>query len=93
MKQDNETKISPHRLAEKFERQIKKAVMQDDASITEHNLQLMTDKEDGVYISKEDPGIVCCLVLEKRNGFLYLVTADRDEKKTNLENFLAKKIA
>ena len=93
MKQDDEITINPSQLAEKFERQIKKVVMQNNASITEGDLQLLTDKEDGVYISKEDPGTLCCLVLEKKEGVLYLVTADMTEKKTNLENFLAKKVA
>ena len=93
MQHNNEITIDPHRLAKKFERHIKKAVMQSDASITEHDLQLLTDKEDGVYVSKEDSGTLCCLVLEKKDGFIHLVTADMTEKKTNLENFLAKKIA
>ena len=79
---------SLHNLAEKFEDRIKKAVT-ERFSDSADELVLLTDKKDGVYISREDPSALCCLVVGKKSKFLYLVTAVIDEDQRELSNFSA----
>ena len=87
MNQDNE--VSPHRLAEKFEQQIKAAITNKFSGTTADDLRLLTDKEDGVYISEADPGTLCCLVVGLKDKYLYLVTGDIVKEKTELKHFNA----
>ncbi len=87
MNQNNE--VSLHRLVENFEQQIKEAITNKFSGTTADDLRLLTDKEDGVYISKADPGTLCCLVVGLKDKFLYLVTADISREKTALKYFNA----
>ena len=75
-----------HNLAEKLKKQIKKTITGQFSDAVD-DLVLLTDKKDGVYISKEDPSTLCCLVVGKKSKFLYLVTANMEENQERLSNF------
>lgn len=75
----------PHELARTFEAQIKNTVS-EKFSVPLDDLNLLLEDEDGVYLSREETGTLCCLVVGQKNGFLYLVTAKIEEGGKNLIN-------
>ena len=86
MEQDNQKTISPHELAKTFVAQIK-GVVAEKFSISPDDLALLLEDKDGVYLSKEEPDTLCCLVVGQKNGFLYLVTAKITGGGGSLDNF------
>ena len=60
-----------HELAKRYERQIKEAIA-ERFSVSVDGLLLLTDKEEGVFISEVDHSTFCCLALGKERGSLYL---------------------
>ena len=86
MEQDNQKIINPHELAKIFESQIKD-VISEKFSIASDDLALLLEDKDGIYLSKEEPHTLCCLVVGQKNGFLYLVTAKITEDGKGLDNF------
>ena len=86
MTQNNQKTINPHELAKFFETQIKKTVAEKFSVTTEELTLLLQDKE-GVYLSREKPDTLCCLVVGQGNGFLYLVTARIEEDGNSLTDF------
>ena len=81
-----------HNLAEKFEKHIKESIAQQFSDSADA-LVLLTDKKDGVYVSREDPATFCCLAVGKQSKFLYLVTATIGDDYQELSNFNAKVVA
>ena len=75
-----------HNLAEKYERQMKKTIA-EKFSVSPSELVLLTDKENGVYISREDPTTFCCMVVGRKSKFLYLATAHIDDTQETLSHF------
>jgi len=87
MEQDNNKEITHlHELARKFEPQIKGVIVKK-FSVTPDDLSLLSEDNDGVYLSKEEPDTLCCFVVGQKNGFLYLVTAKIREGGESLDNF------
>lgn len=76
-----------HALAEQHDAQIKQAVTERFPDDSADDLTPLTDKEDGVYISKEDSSAFCCLVVGSKSKHLFLVTALIDKEHKNLEFF------
>jgi len=70
---DNETIRNPHTLANKFAPEILSAVSAG-FNLLEEEVSLLSEDESGIYMSKEEPDMLCCLVLGNKNGHLYLVT-------------------
>ena len=68
-----------HALAEAYEEQIKETIA-EKFSVSVDELVLLTDKEDGVFISEIDFTTFCCLVLGKESRHLYSVTALPDRR-------------
>jgi hypothetical protein len=85
MEQDNQKTINPHELAKTFESQIK-GVVAEKFSVSPDELELLLEDKDGVYLSQEEPGTLCCFVVGQKNGFMYLVTGKIDEGGRNLTN-------
>lgn len=85
MEQDNQKTINPHELAKLFETQIK-GVVAEKFSISPDDLALLLEDKDGVYLSQEEPDILCCFVVGQKNGFLYLVTGKIEENGKSLTN-------
>jgi hypothetical protein len=56
------------------------------------SLSLLLEDADGVYISEENPSVLCCLITSTGTGHLYLATAVIEDE-NNLSNFLADVIA
>lgn len=83
---DTEKMISPHELAEKFEREIKETVAKKFAADGNY-LSLLLKDEDGAYWSREEEGTLCCLVVGEKDGHLYLVTAKMTEDGGRLTDF------
>ena len=81
-------KIQPHDLAKGFELAIKEKVS-ERFSVPLENLSLLLDDEDGVYISREDPDTLCCLVVDQKSGFLYVVTGKLGADQKQLETLKA----
>ena len=81
-----------HTLAEQYEAQIKEAIT-EKFSVPADELRLMTDQEEGVYISEVDPSALCCLAVGGGTGFLYRVIANIDENHETLTDFVAGIIA
>ena len=77
MEQDNQ-KINPHELARSCEYQIKEVIAKK-FSVSPDELELLLGDKDGVYMSQEEPNTLCCLVVGRKNGFLYLVTGKIEE--------------
>ncbi len=87
MHQDENIKIlSPHGLAKTFESFIKR-VIAEKFFLAPEDLLLLSEDKDGIYVSKEDPNILCCLVVGQKNGYLYLVTAKMIEGGKSLDTF------
>lgn len=78
--------LSPHELAQKFEAQIKRTLLEKFSVIPEE-LSLLAEDKDGVYLSKEEPNTLCCLVIDQKKGYMYLVAAKITENGKSLENF------
>lgn len=78
--------MKPHKLAKQFESKIKDTVANKFSVAPEELLPLFKDAS-GVYLSKEEPDTLCCLVLGQANGFLYLVTAKIENGGQRLNNF------
>lgn len=76
---------TPHELARKNEAVIKEAIGRK-FSILPEDLSLLTNDEDGVYFSEESPHTLCCIVVGKKNGFLYLVTSEVAPENQELKN-------
>lgn len=81
-----EKNLSPHELASKFQSQIKETVAQK-FSLASGELSLLLGDTAGVYISQEEPGTLCCLVVSQQNGHLYLVAAEIEKNGSILSNF------
>jgi hypothetical protein len=81
-------KIQPHDLAKSFESAIKSKVSERFPTSSE-DLSLLLDDEEGAYMSQEDPDTLCCFVVDRKNGFLYLVTGRFDIDRKQLENLKA----
>ena len=82
-----------HKLAEQYEAQIKETIAERFFDSVDE-LTLLTDREEGVYISEVDPSVLCCLVVGTRSGLLYKVMANIDENhKEPLANFIAGVVA
>ena len=79
---------SPKELARNFESVIKAKVAKKFAA-TLDNLNLLLEDEDGVYWSREEQGTLCCFVVNRESGLLYLVTGALGRDKKNLENLKA----
>jgi len=69
---DNEAIRNPYTLANKFAPEILGAVSAEFNLMEE--VSLLSEDESGIYMSKEEPDMLCCLVLGNKNGHLYLVT-------------------
>ena len=76
---------TPSDWAEDYRVEIEKC-LEANFSVSSDELKLLL-KEDGVYWSKEEPDTLCCLVVGKKNGFLYLVTGEVGADRKNLQNF------
>ncbi len=82
-----------HKLAEQYETQIKEAIAERFLDSVDE-LRLLTDQEEGVYISEVDPSVLCCLVIGTRSGLFYQAMANIDEnRKEPLANFIARVVA
>lgn len=82
-----------HKLAEQYETQIRETAAEKFFDAVDE-LRLLTDQEEGVYISEVDPSVLCCLVVGTRSGLLYQAMANYDENhKEPLANFVATVIA
>ncbi len=86
MNQNDQKVLNPHELAKSFEVQIKGAVVKK-FSVPQDDLSLLLGDKDGVYLSQEEPNTLCCLVVGKKNGFLYLVTGKVEGGKNQLSDF------
>lgn len=87
MYQDENNKIlSPYELAQAFTSKIK-GIIAEKFSLASEDLSLLLEDKDGVYVSKEEPDTLCCLVLGEKNGYLYLVTAKMTEGGKSLDTF------
>lgn len=71
---DNERRLSPHDLARKHADALVAAIVERFA-IQEPRLSLLLDDEAGVYMSDQEPDTLCGLVLDERDGHMYVVTA------------------
>ncbi len=76
----------PHNLARRFEDDIKNAIF-EGTGVSAGELELMLQDKDGVYFSEEQPNTLCCLVLGRENGHLYLATAEFSESDNTISNF------
>ena len=83
------TKTKPHNLIHKFEREVWEVIAEYSFD-PPHSLNLLTEEEGGVYVSREDPTSLCCLVIGKESKFLYLVTAVISKDQKTLSQFRAK---
>lgn len=86
MEHENSTTINPHELAKAFEAQIKKTVA-DRFEVSVDELELLLNDENGVYLSQEESGTLCCFVLGQKNGYLFLVTGKIGEDGKSLLDF------
>ena len=75
-------------LAKKFELSIKESISKK-FSVSLDDLSILFDDEEGIYLSKEEPLTLCCLVVGKGSGFLYVVVAKIDEDGLTLSDFRA----
>lgn len=93
-----------HQLAKKYEAEIKGAIIQGskdyfpspnypDLEDGPDMLTLLTRFEDGVYLSEIFASCLCCLVVSKKSGYLYQVSASIDEKHEELDNFISAVVA
>jgi len=80
------TNVSPHQLAKIFEFQIKN-IITEKYSIPPQELSLLLNHPNGVYFSQKETQLLCVLVVGKKNGFLFLVTAKVFENGKKLTNF------
>lgn len=78
----------PHGLARRYEDSFKNVVAEKMGVLAEE-LELMLEDKDGVYFSEEHPGTLCCLVLGRESGHLYLATAEFSESDDTLGEFKA----
>lgn len=86
MKEEETQKtIDPHTVAKLCEAQIK-AKITERFFVADDELVLLLEDQDGVYLSQQEPNTLCCLVVGKENGFLYLVTAEITAGGTQLTN-------
>lgn len=85
MKNNNDT-IKLKELAKSFEFQIKKSIS-DKFGVSSDNLFLLFEDDKGIYLSEEEANTLCCFVLDKENGFLYLVTGKIADNGQNLTEF------
>ena len=76
---------TPHALATMNDEAIRSAVASRFALNPEEMTLLVAD-EDGVYFSEETPGLLCCLVVGMKEGFLYLFTGEVDAEGAHLNN-------
>lgn len=83
---ENKKIMSAHEMAEKFETQIKDAVVKK-FSISPEELSVLLEDEDGAYMSKEEPNTLCCFVVGQKNGYMYLVTAEVSKDGSGLDKF------
>ena len=76
-----------HELAKKYEREIKETIAERFSDSVDDLVPLI-DKEDGVFISEVNPSTLCCLVIGRESGYLYVVTA-RIVRQEELMDFYA----
>jgi len=88
IEKDNCPETGSHDLAVKFEAQIKDAIVKKpNSNVSADELSLFLKDKAGVYLSKEDPDTLCCLVCGNKNGLIYLVTAKITENGQELADF------
>ena len=56
-------------------------------SVPADELALLLEEKDGAYWSEKEPNTLCCLVVGKKNGLLYLVTGEAGIDRKNIQNF------
>ena len=83
-----QTKERPfaHELVKQHAAQIKKTV-ETKFSVDPSTLSFLLEDTEGAYFSAEEPHTLCCFVLGKENGFLYIVTAKIDKDGKTLTDF------
>lgn len=85
-KDSRENINDPHQLAEKFESEIK-MVVAEKFSLDYKKLELLLEDQEGVYLSKKESKTLCCLVVSRENGHMFLVTAKIKDKEKELYEF------
>lgn len=85
-KQHSKNEITIYELVENHNQQIKEAITKRFLADSD-DLFILSEDKDGVYLSEEDLNMLCCLVVDKKNGFLYVVTSNIKNDGENLENF------
>lgn len=83
---DKESPPEPHALAKKFEDQIKLAIAEKFVVVS-NDLSLLLSEPEGVYYSQKERGTLCCLVVDEKDGYMYLVTAKLTGDGKSLTNF------
>ena len=76
---------TPHALATMNDEAIRATVAAKFA-LNPEEVALLAGDEDGAYFSEETPGLLCCLVIGMKDGFLYLVTGEVDSEGAHLNN-------
>lgn len=83
---------APHELAARFQTQIK-ATVAEKYSLAVGDLSLLLEDQNGIYLSKIKPHVLCCFVVGLKNGRLYLVIAKIEKSGMKLSGFKCQKIA
>ena len=85
--EQRETPLTPHDLAQEHVTLLKDSIVQK-FGIAPEDINLLLNNADGVYFSKEDPKVLCCLATDQKNGFLYVITGKIDSTGKILSDFI-----
>lgn len=72
-------KNNPLEIAKKYEGQIK-AVIAAKFNLSENDIELLLDRTNGAYFSREEAGTLCCFAVGIKSGLLYLAAIRLNEK-------------